>query len=180
MVDFDTGRGPAVPESKETAAAPKNTAKQFAAVRERGMLNAGLDVLAQRFEEQHPGRKVRWEHYSPTAEQGTDSVTMREGMGWKLADYADFDDQTESGAKKGLVRRGDLVLMHTSIENHNDYLAQDADAAHADLQAPKAAFEDALDNNKVKLSDGSTDQAKGFGQIKVREEIHSVQPGKES
>lgn len=177
MVDFES-RGPAVPEGR--AAGPTKTAKQFAAVRERGMLNAGLDVLASRYEEQHPGRKVRWEHYQPGNEQGSDNVTMREGMGWVLADYADFKDQTESGLKKGIIRRGDLVLMHTDVENHNAFARQDANAANADLQAAKTAFDDALDNNKVKLSDGSTDQAKGFGQIKVREEIHSVQPDRES
>lgn len=179
MVDFES-RGPAVPESRETAGQPKKSASQFAAVRERGMLNASLDILARRYEEQHPGRKTRWEHYQPGTEQGADNVTMREGMGWQLADFSDFNDLTETSLKKGIVRRGDLVLMHTDVKNHEAYLAQDAEAAHADLQAPKTAFDDALDNNKVKLSDGGTDQARGFGQIKVREEIHSVQPEKES
>lgn len=181
MVDFDE-KGPVVPESRGTAVSPagKKSAAQFAAVRERGMLNAGLDTLAARFEEQNPGRKARWEYYKPNSDNGEDQVVMREGMGWVLANYSDLGDKTESAPRAGLIRRGDLVLMHTDLETHEAYARQDADAAHADLQAPKAAFDDALEKNKVKLSDGSTDQAKGFGQIKVREEIHSVQPDKES
>jgi len=179
MVEFDNDRGPRVPTS-DTAVTGKKSAEQFAAVRERGMLNASLDTLAKRFEEQNPGRRARWEFYKPNSDNGEDQVIMREGMGWKLANYDDLGDKTESAPKSGLIRRGDLVLMHADVATHEAYARQDADAAHADLQAPKAAFEDALDNNRVKLSDGSTDQAKGFGQIKVREEIHSVQPDKES
>lgn len=179
MVDFDdkdSGVSVSPPESRN---GDKKTATAFAAVRERGMLNAGLDVLAKRYEEANPGRKCRWEFYT-SGDMGKDQVIMREGMGWKLADYSEFGGHTESTPQTGIVRRGDLVLMHTDEVTDREYRLQDAMAAHADLKAPERAFKDSVEQRKVKLEDGTTDQARGVGQIKVREEIVSVRPDKDS
>lgn len=179
MVDFtdDNKKGST---REDNASDLIKTAQRFASVRERGMLNAGLDALAQAFVEEYPDIAVRWEYYSPTADNGQDMVTMREAMGWTLCDYSDLKNVTATTPKKGLVRRGDLVLMRAPKEVDEHYRLQDAMAAHADLRAPQIAFQDALERNKVTLSDGSEDRAKGVGTIKVREEFATLKPTTDS
>lgn len=154
-----------------TADPNKKVADTFAAVRERGMLNAGLDVLAARYQEDHPGMVCRWEYYRPADDMGKDQVLMREAMGWKLADYGDFVNKTESSPMSGIIRRGDLVLMAAPKEVDEAYRMQDAVAAHADLKAPERAYKDNVkEKTKVRLNDGTEDQATGIGQIKVAEQ----------
>lgn len=167
MVEFAETGGVRLPAPAEGT----KTADTFAAVRERGMLNAGLDVLAQRFVEAHPDMAVRWEFYRPSQDNGTDQVQMREAMGWALADYDHLGDKTASAPKSGVIRRGDLVLMFAPKSVDNQQRMQDAVAAHADLKAPERAYKDSLDKNKVRLNDGTEDQAKGIGQIKVAEQL---------
>lgn len=177
MVDFaEDTKAPKEGNSSEFV----KTAQRFASVRERGMLNAGLDALAQVFVEENPSIAVRWEYYSPSSDNGQDMVTMREAMGWTLCDYSDLKKTTATTPKKGLVRRGDLVLMWAPKEVDEHYRLQDAMAAHVDLRAPQIAFQDALEKNKVQLSDGSEDRAKGVGTIKVREEFATLKPSKDS
>jgi hypothetical protein len=167
MVEFTSGEGVRLP----TPDPDKKVSQAFAAVRERGMLNASLDVLAKRYEEDNPGLKCRWEFYRPSSDNGEDQVTMREAMGWTLADHANFKDHTESAKKTGIIRRGDLVLMAAPDQVDLDYRMQDAVAAHADLKAPERSYKESLEKRTVKLNDGTDDRAKGVGTIKVQEQL---------
>lgn len=167
-VDFD--------ESPEPAKAPsgKNLAAQFAAVRARGVLNAGLDMMATDFKKANKEYDVRWEFYKPGMDGGLDMVTMREGMGWRIVDWSKMPNRTETSLATGPVRRGDLVLMYAPLEVAAAEKAQDAEAARADLKLPESAFKDNLEARQVRRSDGESDRAVGTGTIKVREEF--VQP----
>ncbi len=152
-------------------ASGKSQATMFAAVRARGVLNAGLDVLANEYRKANPGSDVRWEFYKPTMDGGLDMVTMREGMGWKVVDWANMPNRTETSLASGPVRRGDLVLMAAPVDVAQMERSQDAEAARADLKLPESSFKDSLERRQVRRSDGESDRAVGVGTIKTREEI---------
>lgn len=154
-----------------TTPSGKKVADQFVVVRQRGILNAGMDALADQVLNTNPGMAVRWERYSPNSDSGMDNVTAREALGWRLASYADIKDKTPSMPKDGMIRRGDTVLMIAPKEVELAQLAQDAEAAAVDAQAPKAAFEDALATNKVRRDGGEIESAKPIGRIKTSTEF---------
>ena len=155
-------------EEEVKATPPKVTSDFFVAVRERGFLNASLDELAKSFEADNPGRAAKWEFFRPSMDGGTDMVVNREAQGYELVDSKDWNMNmgSMSAQKEGPIRRGDLVLMSAPREIANMIRLQDAEAAHADLNAPKAAFEENVNSNKVKLSDGTLKAAEPFGTIK--------------
>jgi hypothetical protein len=154
----------------------KKIADHFATVRERGMLNAGMEAFEAAYLENHPNEMLRWERYTPGKDNGTDDVVFREGQGWHLVNAADVGLNTASSAKTGVLRRGDLVLMAIDKKVGESLLAQDAVAASVDAQSPKKAFNDALDARKVRLSDGTEDQARGVGKVTVSEQFVSPAP----
>lgn len=166
MVDFTENQAPS----------GKKVANHFATVRERGMLNAGMQSFEDAYLESHPGMMVRWERYSPGKDTGTDDVVFREGQGWRLVDSSELNIDAPSATKSGVLRRGDLVMMAIDERTGKQLLQQDADAAQEDYNAPKRAFNDALDAKKVRLSDGSEDQARGVGTVKVQEQYVSPKP----
>lgn len=171
MVDFDN----------EVAPSGKVVAEQFIAVRQRGLLNSGLEVLAAQVKRANPGMAVRWERYSKDPSDGKDAVIMSEGMGWKVCTYADLGmASTASTPKDGLVQRGDSVLMMAPEALEREQLKQDAEMARVDSDAAKTSFDDALEQKQVRLSSGETDRAKGIGTIKSRTEFISARPAEDS
>lgn len=166
MVDF----------TQDQAPSGKKIANHFATVRERGMLNAGMQAFEDAYVESHPGMMVRWERYAPSKENGTDDVVFRESQGWRLVDAAELNIDAPSASKSGYLRRGDLVMMAIDAKTGQYILDQDARAAQDDSNAPKRAFNDALDAKKVRLSDGSEDQARGVGTVKVQEQFVTPRP----
>jgi hypothetical protein len=167
MIDFEDDKPEKAPDK---TASGKNTAKRFAAVRARGVLNAGMDMLAQEYEDAHKDMKTRWEYYAPTKDGGTDMVTMREGMGWKVIDWSEVPNRTASTTSTGPVRRGDLVLMCAPAYLVKEELEQDAEAARVELKSSETAFKTNLEGKKVTLSSGERDGAVGVGSIKTRVE----------
>src|SRR6266852_9298848 len=100
------------PATKSDRPTGKRRAEYFAAVRERGMLNAGLEQIAKAYEADHPDEGFRWEFYKPSMDGGTVMVVNREAMGFHLVDASDIhlsDSPTPSAQREGPVRRGDLV-----------------------------------------------------------------------
>ena len=87
----------------------KTKAEFFAAVRNRGVLNAMLDGPAIAFEEAKPGLKCRWE-FAPKTGDNT-MVVAREALGFRVVDASEVGPLTDSQQKKGPVQRGDLILM---------------------------------------------------------------------
>ena len=140
------------------------------------MLNAGLEAFENAYKEGHPGMMTRWERYSPGKDNGTDDVVFREGQGWQLVDASEVGLNTPSAAKAGVLRRGDLVLMAIDSKIGQQQLDQDSIAAQLDQKAPQAAFNDSLERNKVRLSDGTEDHARGVGKIKVQEQFVAPHP----
>lgn len=167
MVEFTDG---------QAAPSGKKIASHFATVRERGMLNASFEAFEAAFKEANPGYMTRWERYNPGKDNGTDDVVFREGQGWKLVDVSELGIESPSMAKAGVVRRGDLVLMAIDEKEGRRQLAQDAELATVDANSAKRAFNDALDAKKVRLSDGTEDQARGVGTVKVQEQFVSPVP----
>ena len=84
--------------------------------------------------------------------------------------YLPFTKYGPCMPKTGMIRRGDTVLMLAPKEVELAQLAQDAEVAQVDSQAPKAAFEDALAQNKVRRDGGEIEQAKPIGRIKTSTE----------
>lgn len=174
MMDFDNGdkqpeaqSAPAVARKDE---AGKNVAGMFAAVRDRGMLNASLDVLAQAYEKSHPDMRCRWETYRPNSDLGTDNVMARQAQGFKLVDASELVG-TPAAETTGLVRRGDLVLMAGSQSMVDMLSAQDAEAASQDARLAKDAYVEGLSSKKVRRTDGEIDEARPTGTIKITEEV---------
>lgn len=152
-----------------------NPAPNFAAVRDRGILNAGLDGLSKRYEEGHKGESTRWVRYQPDRDNGLDEVINYEGMGYKVVEYPDLGEGTVSSkSRTGPVKRGDLVLMAAPNEIHNLIRLQDAQAAEADRRLPQTAFQENLDKTRVRRSDGETDQARMTGTVKEKIETVAV------
>jgi hypothetical protein len=161
----------------------KKTVDFFASVRERGMLNASLDSLAQQYEDGHPGEGTRWEIYRPGETGGTDMVAFREGQGFKAVRQKDLVSDRPSDSiipDDGIVRRGDLVLMAGPRELINEMRLQDAKAAHADLKAPQNAFEANVKANAVRTSSGASESAKPFGKVQqIVEDVPKVAAGEQ-
>jgi len=180
MIDFTEEPESEVgkPATKSDIPSGKRRAEYFAAVRERGMLNAGLDQVAKAFESENPDMGFRWEFYKPSMDGGTDMVVNREAMGFRLVDASEIhlsDNPTPSAQKEGPVRRGDLVGMAGPRDVVNALRLSDAQAAHDDLQAPKAAFEENISKTKVATSDGTLEGPQAFGTIKTKtEEVHKL------
>lgn len=171
MVEFDN----------DVAPSGKVVAEQFMAVRQRGLINSGLDVLAAQVQRANKGMAVRWERYSKDPSDGRDAVVMAEGMGWKVCTYGDLGQaSTASTPKEGFIQRGDCVLMMAPVELERAQLAQDAEMARVDSNAAKTSFDDALEQKQVRLTSGETDRAKGIGTIKSRTEFISARPVEDS
>lgn len=173
MIEFiDEGVEQAARQIKEAVKSPdKRRADYFTAVRDRGMLNASLDVLSKQFDEAHKeeGLVSKWEYYNPNVQGGTDLVSHREVYGFRLVDASEIDfggGLTPTAQKEGPVRRGDLVMMCAPREVINMIRLEDAKAANDDLKAPQEAFKKNVEDNKVKTSSGEVQGAVPFGTIK--------------
>lgn len=180
MMEFeDAPKGTNV-ELGEARTPEKRTAEYFTAVRQRGMLNAGLDTLSKAFDETHKeeGLVSKWEYYNPNITGGVDQAMGREAMGFRMVDASEIKFSklpTPSSQKEGIVRRGDLVLMCAPREVLNTIRLQDAQAASDDLKAPQEAFKKNVADNKVKTSSGELQGAVPFGAIKrSAEELFKV------
>lgn len=172
--DITKANEAAIGQAQTAIPTGKRRSEYFAAVRERGMLNAGLDMLAKAYESDHPDEAVRWEFYKPSMDGGADMVVNREAMGFHLVDAGSInlsDNPTPTAQKEGPVRRGDLVMMAGPRDVVNALRLQDAQAAHDDLQAPKQAFEENISKTKAELSDGTVEGPTAFGTIKSKTEI---------
>jgi hypothetical protein len=162
--------------AKESKPTPeKRRSDYFTAVRERGMLNAGLDVLSKAFDDAHKeeGLVSKWEYYNPNITGGTDIAMGREAMGFRMVDASEVsfgELATPSSQKEGPVRRGDLVMMCSTREIANLIRLQDAQAAQTDLKAPEAAFKQNVEDRKVVTSSGEVQGAVPFGAIKQSQE----------
>lgn len=176
MVDFDETVEAAEITTDPRLQGDKPKANFFAQVRERGMLNAGLDALAKEFEAHNPGWVAKWEFYNPNIVGGTDVVMSREATGFKVVQPRELPSLANSAQKEGPIRRGDLALIACSREDWNMLRLQDARAAHDDLQAPRAAFEENVSKNTVPLSSGESASATTFGTIKRSVEEVSGRP----
>lgn len=140
----------------------------FAAVRERGMLNAMLEIPAKQYEKDNPGMKCRWE-YSPPGGDNT-MVIAREAMGFKVVDAGEISG-TDSSQTSGPVRRGDLVLMAGPEELLQAIADEDARRAEDDRQLPEVTFRQNLEGTRVRRQDGEIDQARPIGTVRQTAEI---------
>lgn len=138
-------------------ASGKKLAPFFAAVRDRGLLNSMLNGPALLVEEKYPDKKAHWEYWPANGDNTM--IVAREGMGYELVDASEIV-ATESSTSKGIVRRGDLVLMKVDKEIWEAVREQDEKAAKADRDLPVTTYEESLRANKVRLSSGETDYAK--------------------
>ena len=147
----------------------KKQSEFFAAVRNRGMLNAMLDGPATQYETAHPGMKCRWEYWPPNGDNTR--VVAREAQGFRLVDAADMGAKEPSAQKAGVVRRGDVVLM-TGPEALVALIAQeDAEAAQEDWKLPETTYREHIADLKVQLKDGSIIPTPAEGKIRRTEEI---------
>lgn len=190
MVEFtdETQPGPEKPKAEVTP--EKRRAEYFTAVRERGMLNASLDMLSKAFDDTHKeeGLVSKWEYYNPNIQGGTDIVMGREAMGFRVVDASEIKIgslPTPTAQKEGPVRRGDMMLLCADRATMNMIRLQDAQAANDDLKAPQDAFKQNVEQNKVKTSSGEMQGAVPFGAIKRGDEQlykvgESAQPGTET
>lgn len=145
----------------------------FAAVRKRGVLNSMLDEPVRVYEKLHPDERCRWE-FAP-ANGDTTLVVAREALGFHVVDASEIADQmTESFAKSGPVRRGDLVLMAAPVYIVEMIEEEDAKAAAEDLKLPERTYRDSLEGNKVRTKSGTEDYAKPVGNIKQTTEEFQV------
>lgn len=147
----------------------------FVAVRKRGMLNAMLDVVQEMFERNHPELATKWIYAPPN---DNTFVVAREGMGYRLVDASEVKEElTESEAKSGPVRRGDLVLMSCDKEIADEEARQDAQAARDDSKLADTAYREHLKSIGVRLRDGTlySPQAAGRG-VTVGQEVLSNLP----
>lgn len=157
----------------KTDAAGKGKAEFFASVRKRGVLNSMLDEPIKVYEAKHPTERARWEYFPPNGD--TTLVVAREALGYHIVDSAEIADQmTESFAKSGPVRRGDLVLMAADVEIANMLDEQDAQAAAEDLKLPERTFRDSLEATKVRTKSGTEDYARPVGTVKRQTEQFNV------
>ena len=158
----------AIAEGEQKAPVVRGTTKAqagfFAAVRQRGMLNAMLDGPAEAFEANNPGFKCRWE-FSPKNGDKT-MVTAREAVGFHLADASQLGEGTDSAQKSGAIQRGDLVLMYAPKELVDMIAAEDARAAHEDHKLPETTYREHVRGIKAKLSDGTVVGGEPVGNIR--------------
>lgn len=164
-----------MPETQEQAPpTEKQKSDFFAAVRKRGVLNAMLEGPPREFERLHPTLRCKWE-YGPPGGDNT-LVVAREGMGFRLVQAEELGGTTESGQTTGPIRVGDLILMCAPSHIVEAIELEDARLAYEDWRAPKAAFEDSIRGLKVRLKDGSEQEIKPVGDVKVHQEVIGTMP----
>lgn len=153
----------------------KSRANFFSQVREKGLLNASLDLLSDQFKQRYPSMEVKWVHYNPLNTTNGDLLsTGHEAFGYRMVQWEELKGVGESVPRTGPVRRGDQVLMCVDRATYNEQRLQDARLAYDDLTAPEQAFKTQVEANKVKTSSGEKVGATGFGKIRSKEETIGV------
>ena len=161
----------------ETQPSGKVQSPFFAAVRERGVLNAILDDAVRIYEEQHPGFRCRWEFYPASGDNMM--IVQREALGFVIVDASEIKG-TNSSQKSGPIRRGDVVLMAAPEEIVRELERADAAAAATDAKLPERVYREALERHKARDSAGNEQIARPVGQIKESVEyFHKSEEGGE-
>lgn len=146
----------------------------FVAVRERGTLNTLMSAPAAEFERRNPGMGTKWE-YAPLNGDNL-MVTQREIQGWRVVQSKEVTDNSEA---VGQVRRGDMILMAAPKDLINDLALSDALAAHEAAKLPETEYKDYVRGIRVKLKDGTVQEGRPVGSIRVTEEARDLTPSAE-
>lgn len=162
-----------VPETRPEVAAKmgedgKKHIDFFVATRDRGLLNAMLETTAKKYEENHPGRKCRWE-YAPPGDNSL--VVAREALGFRVVDASEVGTLTASQQKDGIVRHGDLILMEGPAELVQEMLDYDGKAADAESQLSDQSYRDSIKSISVTDKGGEEHQGRPVGSMRKTTEV---------
>lgn len=163
---------PETDKSQVRGLSNKRQADFFVAVRKRGLLNAMMDGMAERYEAEHPAERCRWEYWPPNGDNTF--VVAREGQGFHLVDMSHFGDHTASEQSTGPVRRGDMVLMAGPKELVDLIEREDERAAIEDSRLPEDAYRAHIRSLRAQLADGTIESAQPVGRIRQSHEIVGI------